>query len=159
MIRILSFIFVVLFAVVPFAVAEESYNTTNCWSGDVTILHKSKELSIWSLDLKGMSLSNDESEAFDGWAFNIIGTGKLEAGKYSSTFYGTYKSPDGEIVIGEGNRTGGDGEWKFIHGTGKWAGIKGGGTFKMITNVPPIKEGTTQACISTTGTFQLPEKN
>jgi hypothetical protein len=157
MTRIISFILLVFVALIPFAHAEETYDITNCWSGEVTLLHKSENLAIFNFDVKGMSLANGESKAFDGWSLNIIGTAKVEAGKYSSTYYGIYRSPEGDIVVGEGTRTGGDGSWKFIEGTGKWKGISGGGTNKLITNVPPIKEGTTQSCIVATGTFELPK--
>ncbi len=157
MTRIISFILLIFVAITPFAHAEETYDITNCWSGDVTLLYKSDNLAIFNFDVKGMSIANGESKAFDGWSMNIIGTAKVEAGKYSSTFYGIYKSPEGDIVVGEGNRTGGEGDWKFIEGTGKWEGITGGGTNKLITNVPPVKQGTTQSCIVATGTYTLPK--
>ena len=157
MTRIISFILLVFVALTSFAHAEETYDITNCWSGEVTLLHKSENLAIYNFDVKGMSLANGESKIFDGWSFNIIGTGKVEAGKYSSIFYGTYKSPEGDIVVGEGTRSGIEGTWKFIEGSGKWKGISGGGTNKLITKVQPIKEGTTQSCNVGTGTLELPK--
>jgi hypothetical protein len=107
--------------------------------------------------LKGVSWSNDQSTAFDNWSLQIVGTVKIESGKYSSRYYGKYMSPEGDIIIGEGGRDGDEGTWKFIGGTGKWKGITGGGTNKTVPNIKPIKKGTTQGCSIATGTFQLPK--
>jgi hypothetical protein len=66
---------------VSFAHADESYDMTSCWSGDFTMLSSSKELVIYSFDLKGVSRKNDESDAFHNWSFHLIGTSKIESGK------------------------------------------------------------------------------
>lgn len=153
--RLITIISFSLFLFANFAHAEESYNIISCWSGDVSMLSASKDLVIFSYDLKGVSRSNDESEAFDNWSFQIVGTSKIETGKYSSIYYGKYLSPEGDIVIGEGDRNGEEGTWKFMSGTGKWKGIRGGGTNKIVPNIKPIKEGTTQGCSIATGTFQF----
>lgn len=157
MIRLITVILVSLFLFANFAHAEENYNIISCWSGDVTMLSASKELVIFSYDLKGVSRSNDESKAFDNWSLQIVGTVKIDSGKYSSQYYGKYLSPDGDIVIGEGYRNGDEGAWKFINGTGRWKGITGGGTNKIVSNIKPIMKGTTQGCSIATGTFQLPK--
>jgi hypothetical protein len=157
MIRLITVTLFSLFLFVNFAYADESYNITSCWSGDVTMLSASKELVIFGYDLKGVSRSNDQSTAFDNWSLQIVGTVKIESGKYSSRYYGKYMSPEGDIIIGEGGRDGDKGTWKFIGGTGKWKGITGGGTNKIVPNIKPIKKGTTQGCSIATGTFQLPK--
>jgi len=121
------------------------------------MLSVSKELVIYGYDLKGVSRSNDQSTAFDNWSLQIVGTAKIESGKYSSRYYGKYMSPEGDIVIGEGGRDSNEGTWKFISGTGKWKGIAGGGTNTIVPNIKPIKKGTAQGCSIATGTFQLPK--
>ncbi len=157
MIRSINVILLSLFLFANFAHAKESYNKTNCWSGDVTVLFASEELVIYSYDVKGVSRSNDESKAFDNWAFQFVGTTKVESGKHSGQYYGMYLSPDGDIVIGEGDRNGDEATWKFINGTGKWKGVTGEGTGKLVQNTKPIAKGTTQGCGISTGTFQLPK--
>jgi len=47
--------------------------------------------------------------------------------------------------------------WEYIYGTGKWKGVKGGGTVKAITRGKPIAEGTFQMCIEVSGTYELPQ--
>jgi hypothetical protein len=86
MIRLITVILISLFLFVNFAHADESYNITSCWSGDVTMLSASKELVIFGYDLKGVSRSNDQSTAFDNCSLQIVGTVKIESGKYSSQF-------------------------------------------------------------------------
>jgi hypothetical protein len=156
MTRSIAAVLAFLFLSVNFAYAEESYDMTSCWSGDYTMLSSSKELVIYSFDLKGVSRGNDGNMAFDNWSFEIIGTSVIKSGKYSSHYYGKYLSPEGDFIIGEGNRNGAEGTWKFIYGTGKYKGITGGGTNKNI-NIKPIKKGTTQGCSIAVGKFKLPK--
>ena len=83
-------IIVISFSLILFvnlAHADESYNITSCWSGDVTMLSASEELVIFGYDLKGVSRSNDQSTAFDNWSLQIVGTVKIESGEYSSRYY------------------------------------------------------------------------
>jgi len=155
MIRLVTIVLIGLFLSVNCAYADESYNTTSCWSGDFKMLSSSKELVIYSFDLKGVSRKNDESDAFHNWSFQIIGTSKIVSGNYSSSFYGKWLSPEGDMVFGEGKRIGEKGTWKFIGGTGKWAGITGGGTNENI-NIKPVMKGTTQGCSIAIGTYKLP---
>lgn len=157
MIRFITIALVSLFLTINFAYAEESYNITSCWSGDVTLLSGSEELVIYSFDLKGVSRSNDKSKPFDNWSLQIVGTAKIESGKYSSIYYGKYLSPEGDVVIGEGTRDNEEGTWKFIDGTGKWKGITGGGTNTIVPNIKPIEKGTTQGCSIAIGTYKLPQ--
>jgi len=63
------------------------------------MLSSSEELVIYSFDLKGVSRKNDENEAFHNWSFQIIGTAKIESGKYSSLYYGKWLSPEGDMVF------------------------------------------------------------
>ena len=156
MIRFITIILIGFFLTVNCAYADESYNMTSCWSGDFEMLSSSKELVIYSFDLKGVSRKNDESDAFHNWSFHLIGMSKIVSGKYSSSFFGKWMSPEGDMVFGEGNRIGEKGTWKFIGGTGKWAGITGGGTNENV-NIKPVMNGTTQGCSIAIGTYKLPQ--
>lgn len=157
MIRLITVILVSLFLFVNFANAEEPYDLTSCWSGDVTMLSASKDLVILSFDIKGVSHSNHENKAFDNHSFHMVGINKIEAGNRSGTSYAKYLSPEGDIVFGEIQTVGDKQTWKFLFGTGKWEGITGGGKTEPITNAKPIKEGTIQGCARATGTYQLPQ--
>jgi hypothetical protein len=157
MTRSISISLISLVILCSVAQAEEPYDITSCWSGDVTYASSNEELVIFSFDLKGVSRSNIESKAFHNWSFQIIGVVKVEAGKYSSTYYGKYLSPEGDFIIGEGQVVGDKGTWKFIQGSGKWKGIKGGGTNRAIRQIKAIKQGTSQGCSVAVGTYELPK--
>lgn len=155
----LTTIIAALFLLIPIAQADEPYDLTSCWSGDVTMLSARKNLVIFSFDIKGVSHGNHENKAFDNHSFQMVGINKIEAGNRSGTSYAKYLSPEGDIVFGEIQTVGDKQTQKFLFGTGKWEGITGGGKTEPITNVKPIKEGTTQGCARATGTYQLPQQN
>jgi hypothetical protein len=51
----------------------------------------------------------------------------------------------------------GSGPWRFVTGTGKYAGISGGGEFKPMRQFPPaISQGKAVTCNIVTGTYKLP---
>jgi hypothetical protein len=47
--------------------------------------------------------------------------------------------------------------WEYIYGTGKWKGVKGGGTVKYVARGKSIAEGTSQSCIEVKGTYEVPQ--
>ena len=59
--------------------------------------------------------------------------------------------------MGGGTRTGEEGTWKFLHGTGKWQGITGGGPIGApVASGKPISEDTFQVCQRAKEIFNLP---
>ena len=88
---------------------------------------------------------------------HCTGITKVVGGQPTDNYYCKFMSPEGDIAIGEGSRTGAEGIWKFLGGTGKWEGITGGGKNKRFTSGKPISEGTFQGCSSAIGMFELPK--
>lgn len=82
------------------------------------------------------------------------------AGKMTALTYSKMMDPDGDFVIAEVTMAPGEteGSFKFLYGTGKWKGIKGGGKATNIARGKPITPGTVQQCGRWTGTFELPKK-
>jgi hypothetical protein len=64
--------------------------------------------------------------------------------------------PDGDLVIAETTRIGTESISRFLHGTGKYKGITGGGKSQRIVfgRIPP---NTAAACSRAVGTFKLPK--
>jgi len=158
---VLSVVLVFVFGLgifISVAQAEESYDITNCWSGVTSMLSASKELVVYGYELKGITRSNHENKAFDNDTFQCVGIAKVVAGKATSDSYCKFMDPDGDMVVGGGQKTGAEGTWKFLQGTGKWKGITGGGKNWVITKSKPIKEGTFQGCNRATGTYELPKQ-
>ncbi len=79
------------------------------------------------------------------------------AGQLTLLTYSKFMDPDGDFVLLEITFAPGEteGNFKFLQGTGKWKGIKGGGKVTTITRGKPITPGTFQQCTRWTGTFEL----
>jgi hypothetical protein len=137
--------------------AEQSYDITSCFSGTVTMVSTSKELSVYSVDLMGISRSNKDGGAFDNNSIHCVGTGQITPGSSIRSGYCKYMDANGDFVVGRYERGNGEGKWEFVQGTGKWEGIKGGGTNRDVAKAKPITPGTYQACSRATGTFTLPK--
>jgi len=63
--------------------------------------------------------------------------------------------PDGDVVVVEVQVVGPKKTMKFLHGTGKWKGIKGEAKGKTTAPGKPIVPGTVQSCSRYVGTFEL----
>jgi len=151
-----SICFFILALGLPFAQAEE-YDITNCGSAIMTTLYTSNELTILTMDNKGIVFSNSPDKTFENFTYQCVGVLRVAEGKPIATGYCKYLSPEGDIIVGEFYNVGPDGNWKFSHGTGKWKGITGGGKSKPIASGNPIVPGTTQSCMRATGTYELPK--
>jgi len=143
---------------IPVAQAETPYDITACYSGTITMLSQSKELTIFSMDIKGIARSNHENKVFDNCTFNCVAVVRITAGKRTGLGYCKFLDPDGDIVVFEVTYVGAEGTSKFLHGTGKWKGITGSGKFRTIARGKPITKGTAQNCSRATGTIELPKK-
>jgi hypothetical protein len=146
-----------VFMFIPSAQAEQPFDVTCCFSGVITTVSASQELTVSGLEVSGIFQSNHENKAFDNMTLHCVGIFRVMDGKSSATSYCKGMDPDGDIVVQEHTRVGPEVTWKFLQGTGKWKGIKGGGKGKVITRGKPITSGTTQSCSRVIGTFELPK--
>jgi len=67
---------------------------------------------------------------------------------------------NGDTYLGEYSLSGppgSEGTWTVLQGTGKWAGIKGGGPYRTFTQGRPVSPGTGQACNRAWGKYSLPD--
>jgi hypothetical protein len=143
----------------PVAKAEQPFDITDCGSGTITMVSASKELTVFSFDLKGISRSNHENKVFDNTTFHCVGVIRVMAGKRTETGYFKIMDSDGDFIVGEVTCIETEkSTWKFLQGTGKWKGITGGGKGWVIMRGKPITSGTFQACFRHTGTIKLPKK-
>jgi len=138
---------------IPFAQAEQPFELTDCWSAKVTMLSKSKELTVLSSDVLGMTMS--ENKLFNNLTSNCLCLRCYIAGKQKSTCYSKFMDADGDFFITEATQSG----WKFLQGTGKFKGITGGGkgSFTASNRKRPIRPGMLQGRLKMTGTFELPK--
>ena len=141
---------------IPVVQAEAPYDITNCYYGTSTALYRSKELTILSVDIKGIARSNHENKVFDNCSFHTVQVLQIMNGKLKRSGYTKFMDLDGDYffveISGGKNAT-----VKFLYGTGKWKGITGTGKFESIARGKPIMPGTYQGCVRNTGTFELPK--
>jgi len=160
MIRLISISLIGLVMFLQVADAEEkTIDITSCRSGTINMLTASKDLTVYGIELKGITRSNHENKFGDNFTDKCIGVIRAKPGERMGNGYCKYLDPNGGIFIvgwaGPGGKEGGT--WKFLHGTGKWKGITGGGKYWQITSGKPIESGTFQYCTQITGTFDLPK--
>lgn len=146
-----------LFLMISVTQAQEPYDLTSCGSATNSVLFSSKELTILSTDSKGIAFSNHANKIFDNSTYHCAGIVWIAKGIPAYHVFCKYVDPEGNAVVGEFAVEGDKTDWKFIHGTGKWKGITGGGAHQAITKGKPVAPGTSQGCRRVTGTYSLPK--
>ena len=162
MARIIIISLLGLMLLIPMVNAEEkTMNIIRCRSGTTTMLTASKELVVYGFELKGIDQDLKPDKVFENYTHSCVGAGQILGGKQITKGYCKYMAPDGDFFIVSFDGPGGaePTPWEYIHGTGKWKGVKGGGTVKYITRGKPIPivEGTFQSCIEVMGTYEVPK--
>jgi len=139
--------------------SQQPAEWTQCFSGTSTIGAATEGLTVFTIDSKGIVMSNLESKVFDNMTSHCIGATKVIAGQATSLTYSKFLDTDGDFVVLETTAAPGEKEstFTFLGGTGKWKGIKGSGKIRVIARGKPIQPGTFQICYKGTGTFELPK--
>jgi hypothetical protein len=153
-------IFTILFCLVifiPVAQAQTPFDITECAAGNATMVYQSKEYAIGGLEGKGIIFSHHGNKVFDNCTFHVVVIFKIVDGKRRSDSYWKIMDPDGDIIIAEVVVLGPEKTMNFVHGTGKWKGIKGEGKGKTTATGKPVVPGTMQSCSRYVGTFELPK--
>ncbi len=137
--------------------AQQPVEWTQCFAGTMATSVASTELTIFTIESKGITMSNHESKLFNNMSSHCLGAWKIVAGQKTMITYSKYMDSDGDFVVLETTDVPGQKEdaWKFIHGTGKWKGIKGSGKWAVIARGKPMAPGTFHTCYKATGTFEL----
>lgn len=144
-----------LFIFIPVAEAQTPFDVTECVSGTATIVFQSKEITITGIEGKGIIFSHHENKVFDNCTFHVVAIAKTMDGKRRSDSYWKIMDPDGDVIVAEAVVLGPEKTMKFLHGTGKWKGIKGEAKGKTTTAGKFIAPGTIQTCSRYVGTFEL----
>jgi hypothetical protein len=148
-------VLVSLFIFIPVVQAQTPFDVTECGSGPVTMVFQSNEITISGLEGKGIFSSNHANKVFDNCTFQVVAIIKTVDGKRRSDSYWKIMDPDGDVIVAEAVVLGPEKTMKFLHGTGKWKGIKGEAKGKTTATGKFIVPGTFQACSRYVGTFEL----
>jgi len=144
-----------LFFFIPFARAQTPFDITECLAGTAIVVYQSKELTISGTEGKGIIFSHHENKVFDNCTFHVVAIAKTVDGKRRSDSYWKIMDSDGDVVVAEAVVLGPEKTMKFLHGTGKWKGIKGEAKGKTTATGKFIAPGTIQSCSRYVGTFEL----
>ena len=142
---------------IPVVQAQTPFDVTECGSGPVTMVFQSNEITISGLEGKGIFFSNHANKVFDNCTFQVVAIIKTVDGKRRSDSYWKIMDPDGDVIVAEAVVLGPEKTMKFLHGTGKWKGIKGEAKGKTTATGKFIVPGTFQACSRYIGIFELPK--
>lgn len=81
------------------AQAETPYDLTNCYSGTLKDLYRSKELTIFAIESKGIAVSNHENRIFDNCCFQSVQVIQVADGKWKRFGHTTFIDPDGDHFL------------------------------------------------------------
>jgi len=143
------------FTFIPIAQSQTPFDFTECLAGTAILVYQSKEITITGTEGKGIIFSHHENKVIDNCTFHVVSIAKVVDGKRRSDSYWKIMDPDGDIIIAELVVLGPEKTMKFLHGTGKWKGIKGEAKGKTTAAGKPIVPGTFQGCSRYIGTFEL----
>jgi len=139
---------------VSLAQAQQSFDFTSCHAGVVRVLFADKEVAIRRAEGWGIVLSNQPNKLFDSATFHVVTTVRTVGNDSSEVGYYKLMDLDGDLILAEISRSGGEQVSKFFHGTGKWRGIVGSGRSKRIV-FRVMAPDWAAACSRTVGTFEL----
>ena len=142
---------------IPVAKAQTPFDVTECGGGPVTIVFQSPEVTVSGLEGKGIIFSNHENKLFNNCTFQVVQIARIIGSNRVSNSYWKIMDPDGDAIVASVDVVGPEKTMTFLHGTGKWKGIKGGAKGKGITGGKFIVPGTFQACSRYVGSFELPK--
>ena len=135
--------------------AQTPFDVTECGGGPVTMVFQSKEVTVSGLEGKGIIFSNHTNKVFDNCTFQVVQIARIVDGNRVSNSYWKIMDHDGDAIVASVDVIGPEKTMTFMHGTGKWKGIKGGAKGKGITSGKFIVPGTFQACSRYVGSFEL----
>jgi hypothetical protein len=140
------------------AAGAAPFDMTSCVVWKIAQITAGEELTINGVEGIGIAQSRHDNQAFDNTTVHCVALVKVVPGSAVIEGYCKHLDLDGDIAVGRYVRDGtGKGTWEFLHGTGKWQGITGGGTYEVVAKGRSVTEDTFQSCGRTTGTYTLPK--
>lgn len=134
-------------------VRQTPLDATLCWGGTVHSMAVAPKERFGTYAVTGGLRSADA--AFQSMSIECIGVYEARA-SFESRGYCVFVDAAGDKAFGT-DASGPHGyTWQFLGGTGKFAGIAGGGTIERLGNAPPVRDGTLQGCRRIVGHYTLP---
>ncbi len=127
---------------------KTSYQSIHCFAGESAGIKHSDTHIVWSFHLRGTS----RSKTFGLLSSQCVGSGSRVDNATRVVGFCQFTDGDGETFLGEFDRTGKNGKWTILSGTGKFSSMKGGGTY-VLTGYPRLAPGKFQGCAEGEGTY------
>ena len=147
----------ILAMAVPVANAQTPFDVTECGSGTFTMVFQSPEVTVSGLEGKGIFFSSHENKVLNNCTFQVVQIARVIGTNRVANSYWKIMDADGDAIVASVDVVGGEKTMTFMHGTGKWKGIKGGAKGKGDTAGKFIAPGTFQTCTRYVGSFELPK--
>lgn len=141
------------------AVAQTATDQLWCRAGTLSLLAQDEKKVVMATENRGVVHGGDASDWFYGSTHRCIGSfAVFDGASFGSGFCKQISAQTGDWAVLEWTASGapGKGAWSFKHGTGKWKGISGGGTYETASQTRPVEAGTYQNCIRVKGTVSIP---
>ncbi len=140
--------------------AEGKIDGHTCYAGPVQVT-QDEGILAGSYAVVGMGLGIQDTPFSDLLSSRCVGAFSLVNGQIEQHSTCEYVNTSGEkyflIAERKGDPAKAEGTWHFIHGTGKFAGITGGGGWMPIGAFPPAPgaPNTTMSCNHEWGTYNI----
>lgn len=136
--------------------AEASYDFVACSHGTHRVLESGSELMALGLESWGI-VANSTSQEWENATTRCVGDLRVVGGKPVGRGLCRWAQAVGDTAVGEWEmQPSGANRSTWLSGTGKLAGIKGGGTFQTLTRAKAAEPGTGQSCRRDCGQYTLP---
>ena len=138
---------------------EGAISVTTSYNSAYTAMPMGKDLQL-TFDAFGVAVADSELSPFHHSSVRILGSGLVVKGSYTEVGSTVWTLTDGSQIFGtyEGKGVGAGklkGSCNLIGGTGKFAGITGGGDIEGFNVPKPAMKGTVQGYIKLTGNWKL----
>jgi len=134
---------------------ERAYEIKVCSVTESTVIDKVGDATILATVSRGIADSVPSGGPFDKTTFECRGVSNASKAGVDYNSRCTFTDTDGHRVVGANVGTAQGWSWKFLGGSGKWEGIEGGGTGKVIAPYPRLSPAVTAGCGLSTGTYSL----
>ncbi len=141
---------------------EIAYDQISCWSATMNApVATADGVAVGSYELRGIIVrSNLEDKSAENRTFHCVAVYRAGGKEAADDGYCKIVTAEGDYMVVQTARSAplpAEGTRTILYGTGRFAGIKGGGTSRQINRGAPATPGTLQGCNHDKGKYTLPD--
>ena len=137
---------------------QEGFQVMGCCTGKIVVLSETKSLTVYTMVGEGEAWGTQGAVTFKDMKWVFTATMRTVDDHSIGIGYCKFIDPDGNYFILEatGDAISKGGEWKFLHGTGKWSRLEGELGGRVIFQGRPLEMETEKYWCRIIGTLNLP---